>query len=133
MAVVPAEKYRHHSLFFAVLVTKPLFLANARRRAVAPEIEARLAQHLGVREPDRAVMVMVRRAGMAHARERRPGRADQGIEEWSWIRRTDVPAQPLHAFDLKRNSLIRQRNNLAAREWLSHIAFQASPASRGFS
>ena len=71
---------------------------------------------MGIRE----VMVVVGGSRVSHPRQRRAGRAQQGIEEGSRIRRPRVPAQSLRAVHLERNLVVGKREHLAARKLERH-------------
>jgi hypothetical protein len=104
-------------------------LPDACCRTVAPKI---FAIDFGVGKPDRAVMVVIWRTGMPHARETLAGRAVERKEKRPGIFRVKMPPQPLVAIDLERDLIVRQRNNLTFGKLISHaqLSRRKSTASR---
>jgi hypothetical protein len=117
MAVVPAQQHRHPRALVSVLINQPVLLPDSRRRVVAPEIDS---QHLGMGKPDRAMMIMVGRAGVAHSRQWLSGRPQQWIKEGARVRRTKMPPQPLLASDLEGGLMIGLRHDLATWKLIRH-------------
>src|SRR5262245_66503971 len=61
-------------------------------------------------------MIVIRRVGMAHARQRQSGRrADKRVEERPRILRAKMPAQALASVHLKAHLMLRKRKQRASR------------------
>src|SRR5947209_18493559 len=104
MRVPPAEPRHHAGLVHAVLVVNPRLLANLlTAAALLPEVDA--ADGL-MAPPEGAVVVVVRRGRVAHARQRPAARPDQREEERPWRAIAVMPAQALLAVHLKRHLLV---------------------------
>jgi hypothetical protein len=111
VAVVPREFHRHHGFVFAVLIGEPLRLSDFPFRVGPPEIDALNGE---VGEPDRKVMVVVRRAGVAHPRHRQArGGADERVKERPGVLRAEVPAEPLPAPDEELGLMVGQGEDRA--------------------
>src|SRR5262249_14148792 len=117
----------HRRFVVAVLIAEPTFLPNACRRLIAPKVDA---EDFGMREPDGPVMIVVRGAGMPHARQAGARRANQGVEKRPRIVRAEMPAQTLGAVDLEYDLIVGQRQNLAAGELVWHGGVSRSRAAR---
>jgi hypothetical protein len=71
-------------------------------------------------EPDRAMVVVVRRAGVAHTSQWSAGRANQRVEERSWIALSEVPAQALDSIDAEGSLGIGEWHDFTARQFEDH-------------
>src|SRR4051794_36681357 len=89
LAGEPTEAYGHRGLRSAILVAEPGFLTNALRRIFVPEIEA---FNTLVGKPDRAMMIVIRGARVAHTREGHAGRTNEWIKERPRILGAKMPA-----------------------------------------
>src|SRR6476661_7978287 len=77
MAVEPVQFESDSRQFIALFDRIPLFLHDPPRAILAPEV---LPHQVIVGKPQRAMMVVIRRAGMAHARQTAAASASNGKE-----------------------------------------------------
>src|SRR5262249_30607948 len=81
--------------------------------ALFPEVDA---ADVIVCPPERAVMIVIGRRWMAHARHRAAGGADEGKKKGPGEPGAEMPAQPLLALDLERYLVVGLRHDLPAWE-----------------
>ncbi len=98
----------------------PAFLPDLLGAAAfLPEVDA---ADVLMGPPEGAVMIVIRRRGMAHTRQRTAGRSDEGVEERPGIAGGGVPAEAFLAVHLEGNLVVGLGHELNARHLVSHEA-----------
>ena len=119
MTIEPAEFHGDATRIVTVIIRQPLQLPNYGSGSVAPEINP---HHFMVSEPDRLMMIMVRRSRMSHASQQCSRWGDDWKEKGTRIIVPEIPTQYFSIIYRDRCLVTGKWNDLASR----HVGHETS-------